>query len=440
MNTEPLCSIEAEQALLGSILINNIAYHQVAGMLRSEHFFEPLHCRTFEGMERLIGSGRVADHITLHAEMSAWAEAQGMRELRGYMAGLARVAETVLNARDYAEHIVELAGRRALVAETQTAAASAADLTVSTSLPEQIAVLRHRLEAIDQAYKSRDVWRSMSDVLDSAIRRTAHAAPAYPTGLMSLDTSLAGGLSPGRVYGIEARPKSFKTGVCGTIALSLIRQDVPFLFLALEMGADRILERMVAHETGCNAIRFRSRKDPDDCKNRFKIFQDKYGHRRGYWADEPGLSFSRLKSIGSDAVNKLGVQAIFLDYWQLVTGTAKGQSTADHLTDVAQWLAAFAAKHDVAVVIASQTNREGYGFGSDGLAKACDWLGRLHKVDQSDRTIGDYEAIWIEVVHNRDGSDGNLGSENSPAFRIDKLGPVLREIGDWERHTLTVNK
>lgn len=436
MNTEPLCSIEAEQAVLGAIIINNLAYHQVSGLLRPEHFYEPIHARTFEACARLIGNGRMADHITLQAEMRAWAEANHMSELRSYMGGLAGAAQPVITAREYAEVIVELAGRRALAQEAGDAAAAANDLTYVTSLPEQIANLRHRLDAIDHAYQHRDNWHSVADVLARAMHRSDNAAPAYSTGLSCIDASLAGGIAPGRVYGIEARPKGFKTGLLGTVALSLIRQDVPFLFLALEMGAERILERMVAAETGCNAIRFRSRKDPVDCKSRFEVFLDAYGNRRGYWADEPGLSFARLRAIASDAVNKLGIRAMFLDYWQLVTGVARGQSSAEHLTEVAQWLAAFAARHDVAVVIASQTNRDGFGYGSDGLAKACDWLGRLHKVDQVDRSMGEFEALWIEVVHNRDGSDGNLGSAEAPALRIDKLGPVLREYGDWERRPL----
>ena len=437
MNHEPLCSIEAEQAVLGAILINNLAYHVVAGMLRPEHFYEPVHARIYAACERLINGGQLADHLLLKR---AFDEDPDLRGLNGaeYLARMARAAETVINARDYAEHLVELAGRRALAQQTQDAANTASDMAVPTSLPEQVAELRRSLDAIEHAYQHRDTWRSVADVLAAQIRRVGDRLPCYATGLPTLDASLAGGISPGRVYGFEARPKSFKTGMLGTIGLAMLKQDVPFLFLALEMGADRIIERQVAAETGCNAIRFRSRDDPEDCKSRFEVFLDAYGARRGYWADEPGLSFARLRSIASDAVNKLGVQAIFVDYWQLVTGCQKGQSSADHLTEVAQWLAAFAPKHDVAVIIASQTNRDGYGYGSDGLAKACDWLGRLNKVDQNDRMMGDYEALWVEVVHNRDGSSGNLGSSEHPAFRIDKLGPVLREIGDWERRTLRV--
>ena len=103
MDNSPLCSIEAEQAVLGSILINNLAYHQVAGLLRPEHFFEPIHARTFEAVERVIGMGQVADYLTLGAEMRAWADLQNLGNLGNYLGSLARCAETVLNTSDYAD-------------------------------------------------------------------------------------------------------------------------------------------------------------------------------------------------------------------------------------------------------------------------------------------------------------------------------------------------
>ncbi len=90
-------NIDAEQALLGAILVNNEAYHRVADFLRPEHFYEPVHGRIFEAITRLIESARVADHVTLKV---AFDEDEALRELDGaqYLARLARAAETILNA------------------------------------------------------------------------------------------------------------------------------------------------------------------------------------------------------------------------------------------------------------------------------------------------------------------------------------------------------
>ena len=100
-------NIEAEQALLGAILINNEAYHRVSDFLRPEHFYEPVHAPHLRGLTRLIEQGRLADHVTLKV---AFDEDEALRELDGaqYLARLARAAETIINAGDYGRLLHDL--------------------------------------------------------------------------------------------------------------------------------------------------------------------------------------------------------------------------------------------------------------------------------------------------------------------------------------------
>lgn len=423
-------NIEAEQALLGAILVNNQAWHCIAEFLKPEHFYEPVHGRIYDAMNRLIGSGRLADHITLKAEFD---RDESLKDLKGslYLAKLARAAETILNARDYGLAIHELARRRGIIEVAEEAGNVAYD--TSPGIPSAAEQLQRVQALIDQIALDQpsECWMSVSDVAERIIDRLSQPDECYSTSLPSLDKAMSGGIQPGLVYGIEARPKQAKSMLLGTIQLSLMRQNCPSLFLALEMGSMRILERMIAHESHCNAVRFRKNEDRDDLISRVRAFGDRYSSRRCYFADDPGIAFSRLKSVATAAVQKLGIRALFLDYWQLVTGVPRGQSKADFMADVAQWLASFAPRNRCAVVMASQENRSGESYGSDGLAKACDWLATLHKIDVQDRAVGEFEALWLDVKFNRDGMDGRVGSEDSPAFRIDKLGPVVREFGDW---------
>lgn len=423
-------NIEAEQALLGAILINNGAYHRVAEFLRPEHFYEPVHQRIFAVMERLIEDGRLADYLTLKASFD---DDTALRELDGaqYLARLARAAETIINARDYGLAIHDLARRRDLIAIAEEATNMAHDTSDGVpSAGDQIQRLQASIDrlAMDQPAEN---WMSVADVAERIIERLGQPDECYTTGLPTLDRSMSGGIHPGLVYGIEARPKQAKSMLLGTIQLALMRQNCPSLFLALEMGSMRILERMIAHESNCNAVRFRKNEDRADLIGRVQAFGNRYGSRRAYFVDDPGIAFRRLTGVATAAVQKLGIRALFLDYYQLVTGLPKGQSKADFLADVAQWVAAFAAANHCAVIIASQENRGGESYGSDGLAKACDWLAVLHKVDSEDRMAGQFEALWLDVKFNRDGMDGCVGTDAEPAFRIDKIGPVVREFGDW---------
>ena len=428
----PPSDIETEQSLLGAILINNRAYHAVADFLRPEHFYEPVHQRIYLAASTLIEAGGIADYRTLRAAFDA---DDALKELNGsqYLADMARVAETIVNAEPYGQAIHEIARRRAIIKIAEDAANEAYESCVdSRTAAEQIQSLQANLDqlSLDQPV---NCWQSVGEIVDRIASRMDGPSECYTTGLPSLDRSMEGGIRPGLVYGVEARPKRAKTMLLGTLSMSLMRQNVPSLFLALEMGSDRILERMIAHETRCNAIRFRKVEDREDVMSRLTVFGDRYRSRRAYFADEPGVTFQKLKSIAGAAVAKLGIRVLFLDYWQLVTGCPRGQSKADFMGDVAQWIAAFAPANHCAVVMASQENRTGESYGSDGLAKACDWLAVLHKLDWNDRAVGEFEALWMDVKFNRDGVDTPIGSDDAPAFRIDKLGPVVREFGDWSR-------
>ena len=435
----PVASVECEWALLGAVLINNTAYHVASGVLRAEHFYDPLNGRVWESFDRIIGGGGLADANTIQAEIAAWAQLQQIRggTIREHLANLARNAETILSVGEYARTIVEFAGRRRLAELARDAANIAADASVEQSFAEQTAALRRHLDDLDETHQVRPQWLSTVDVLARELERRTSGTRIWATRIKPLDDALGGGLMTGRLYGLEARSKQFKTGSMGTIAQAMLDQDCPFLYIALEMDSARIIERLVAHRTKCNAMNFE--RWSADAPERIQRYMTAYGSRRGYWAHAPGCSFSRLRSIASSAADRLGVQVLFVDYWQLVTGAKRGQNMAEHLTDVAQWLAAFCGQHDVAGVVASQTNREGFGFGSDGLAKACDWLGRLHKLEQRSMT-GDFETLWIEVLHNRGGTSIDIGSKDAPAFRIDKIGPVLRAIDDWDTSYLPMGE
>ena len=107
-------NIEAEQALLGAILVNNDAYHRVSEFLLPEHFFEPVHARIFERCAERIAQGKLADPVTLKL---LFEEDQSLRELDGarYLVRLAQAADTIINAADYGHLVHDLALKRGLI-------------------------------------------------------------------------------------------------------------------------------------------------------------------------------------------------------------------------------------------------------------------------------------------------------------------------------------
>lgn len=140
-------NVEAEQALLGAILVNNDAYQRVASFLQPEHFYEPVHGRIYAAMQRTIGSGHVADPITLKREFD---EDETLKELDGwqYLARLAASAETIFNAQDYGRVIFDLAIKRALIEAGEQVTNAAYDPSITDTGTELLDKLKESVEQI----------------------------------------------------------------------------------------------------------------------------------------------------------------------------------------------------------------------------------------------------------------------------------------------------
>ena len=190
-------NVDAEQALLGAILINNEAYHRVGEYLRPEHFYEPVHGRIFAAMVGLIERGRIADHITLKV---AFEDDEALRDLDGaqYLACLARAAESILNADDYGRLLHDLALKRGVIQVGEEMVNKAFDPTVPESGREQIETAEQRLFTLAQEGEIEGGFRPFPAVLTSAVTMVEAAyhkdsrVTGVPTGLIDLDDKLGG--------------------------------------------------------------------------------------------------------------------------------------------------------------------------------------------------------------------------------------------------------
>ncbi len=424
-------NVQAEQAVLGAIMVNNRAYADVRELIRPEHFYEPVHGRIFAAMARMISDGRVADPVTMKAE---FAQDRDLSQVDGsqYLANITRAAVSVMDAPSYATVIRDCCHRRLISHACREGDTRATNGEYTDAPGDIIAALKRALTEIERDNLD-DTMSPVGSVLTRLSERITRRVRPFPTGLGALDQALDGGIRCGDLYAIEAPAGSFKTGTLGTIAMNMIRNDVPFLFVTVEMDAENILGRLVAAETGCNARNLMDPERCDDALGRVKIFTDRFGKARGYFAHRPGITADGLASLCAGAMTKLGVEVVFVDYWQRIRGCGSRQSRAEFYEGVADWAADFAATSDVAVVMASQLNRNGESFGSGGLERASAWLARIQKAELDDQFIGHVEGLWLQVAKSRYSYSGDIGSPTNPTFRIDPIGPVLKEIGDWRR-------
>lgn len=417
-------SIEAEQAIVGSTLVNNAVLDRCPWLAPAD-FFEPVHGRIWQALLTEHAHGRRADVVTL---MRVFQSDPALAELDGaqYLARMAQSAEPIAQAAAYAQHVKKLARLRELHAiGSELAERAAADDADDAAVIWSDFATRLDRVLLDE---SRPVARSAAEVCREILAGLETPRQFWSTGIPALDVSLGGGIQEGYVLGFEARPKSFKTGCAHSLLLSLARQGVPSAYFALEMGSARLAKRMLGHVGGFNSAMF---KHVDERTITRTIEATRtLGAMPLWFVDCPGMKFARLRAAAAQLATAYGVRAFVLDYWQLVNPDQPTRNKADFLADVAQWCADHAHEHGTTWLICSQENRTGESYGSDGLVKACDWHAVLHKHEQK-LHLGDtaVETLWMDVKFARDGTGDSIGDDKTAVLYIDPRGPHLAEIG-----------
>lgn len=243
-------NVEAEQALLGAIFVNNAAWSRVSGIVRPEHFFEPIHARLFELMEASILDGHVATPITLKPKLPADLDVAGLSGIE-YMARLMANATTVINAPDYAETVREAWAARQVIEAARSVATDVSQ--PGANVKGSIAAALSNLDTIRAELDDRRLARQhIGDIASGVLKRMdairdGTLEPGVPTGLRDLDRAI-GGLQPGRLVVIAGRPGMGKTIVGANIARAVASNGYGCAMHSLEMGAEEIGARFVSDQ------------------------------------------------------------------------------------------------------------------------------------------------------------------------------------------------
>lgn len=422
-------NIEAEQALLGAILVDNRAFHQVREFLKAEHFFEPVHQRLFAHMAQRIEEGGLADPILVK---TAFEHDPALREVDGanYIRQLALLADSVRIAAPYGREIKRLWKRREMIAQAQQAIEDVGAEDYAGN-PE---VLRRARMAIDDLLAGDgDDIKTMAELADEIMREAMEGDPPVSTGFPDLDALMGGGLYAGRLYVFNAMSKHFKSGVMLSIMANAAMAGVPCGWLAAELSRTEVGRRLIATVGKFSPDGF---KHPDDDVLRETIEAVRKVPQVTI-VECPSIPFPELQAKAERLVKEKGVKVLFFDYWQRCRGEAKGERES-HLAKVAEWMLSFAEEEQIAFVTASQINkRNGQIYYGDGLLRAASWQYTVHKGDVAmiDPTIpgGAMDPIWLTPDVDRHGKARALGSKEQPAFYIHPNGPrLVQAVQLWQ--------
>ncbi|WP_298277550.1 replicative DNA helicase [uncultured Bradyrhizobium sp.] len=371
-------NIEAEQALLGAILINNDAYYRVVDFLKANHFFEPLHGHIFEVMGELIRSSRVANPITLKAFLPTTIEIVGF-SVAQYLARLAAEATTVINAPDYGRTIYDLAVRRELIKVAEDMLSSAFEAAVDSAPQEQIQHAEQLLYEIAETGRYGGGFETFETALDSAIDRAAQAYESdgklsgLATGLKDLDARL-GGLQPTDLIVVAGRPGMGKTALATNIAFNVAsaydstRQVDDTLqpaaggivaFFSLEMSSEQLATRVLAEQAEISSSSIRRGEIGKTEFNRLLDRRQKM-RRLPLFIDQTGaISIAQLAARARRLKRQRGLHLIVVDYIQLMQGKSvrAAQNRVQEITEITTGLKALAKELNVPVIALSQLSR-----------------------------------------------------------------------------------
>src|SRR5438445_4098705 len=220
-------NIEAEQALLGAILVNNEAFYRVSDFLEPVHFFEPIHQKIFELAASLIRAGKVASPVTLKTFLPPDLDVAGLTASQ-YLARLAAEATTVINAEDYGRTIYDLAIRRTLIIIGEDVVNVAYDAPVDLPPREQIEDAERRLYELAETGRYDGCFQRIATALTTTVDVALKTyqidcnLSGLATGITDLDRML-GGLQKSDLVVLAGRPGMGKTALATNLAYNIAK-------------------------------------------------------------------------------------------------------------------------------------------------------------------------------------------------------------------------
>jgi len=369
---------EAEQALLGAMLVNNEKSNMVSGFLRPEHFFQPIHGRIFEAILKLVERGQIANPVTLK---HFFENDEALADIGGaqYLARLVGSTVTIINADDYARTVHDLYLRRELITLGEDVVNEAYDYKIETPANEQIEMAEQQLFNLAEEGESEGGFKQLGVSMTEAIVTMEGAynrkggLTGVGTGLIDLDNQL-GGLHPSDLLILAGRPSMGKTALATNIAFSAARNYKPILdddgnvthtegavvgFFSLEMSAEQLATRLLAEATGISSEKLRRGQLSKEDFHKVVEQSRALSNAPFFIDDTPALSVAALRTRARRLKRTNKLSLIIVDYLQLIrpSGGSRHDSRVQEIGEITQGLKALAKELNVPVVALSQLSR-----------------------------------------------------------------------------------
>jgi replicative DNA helicase len=361
----PPHSIEAEQAVLGGLLLDNTAWDRIADMVSASDFYRQDHRLIFQQIARLLEMSKPADVVTVFESLQSaekTAEAGGLE----YLNALSQNTPSAANIRRYAEIVRDRAVLRRLVSagdEIATSALNPQGRETRTILDEAESLV---FQIGEEGARGRQGFVPIEPLLTQVVQRIeelfSRANPSDVTGIATGFADLdrvTSGMQPGDLIIVAGRPSMGKTSFALNIGEHVaIKERWPVFVFSMEMGASQLALRMLGSVGRINQQRLRSgRLENDDWPRLTEAIQKL--HDAPMFIDEtPALNPLELRARARRMARQAGKPGlIIIDYLQLMSASSNGENRATEISEISRSLKALAKELQVPVIALSQLNR-----------------------------------------------------------------------------------
>ena len=364
------CNIEAEQAVIGSILVSNDIYDEISLFVDAQKFFDPIHIKLYETIEKLISKGLLANPITLknHFENN-----EGLKELGGqeYLIEITKFATSTKQTIDYANIVQEMHVRRELIKISESVLEQASnDTEINTSGEEIIQNAEKSLfDLAERGHFNRSFLK-----FEYALKQTIEMAKsAYknedgivgvPTGLTDLDSRL-GGMHKQDLIIIAGRPSMGKTALATNIAFYAAKNiekkgsKSTVAFFSLEMSSEQLSTRILSEQSRIRSNDIRRGKVSEKEFEQFIETSKNISELPLYIDETPAINIAAISNRSRRIKRLFGLELIVVDYIQLMRSSGRKEyNRVQEISEITQGLKALAKELDVPVLALSQLSRQ----------------------------------------------------------------------------------
>ncbi len=358
----PPQNLEAEKALLGSIMLKPEALYEILDLITPGAFYADKHKIIYEGMLELFGKHTPIDLLSLSTRLKE----KNVLESIGGISSLAELVETVPTASN-AQYYADMVQKKSLMRNLIEAAEHISELGYAEAedIEEILDRAEKRIFAVTN-FSSSKTFIELKDALGEAwerldkLHKSKNELRGVPTGFKELDTLLAGFQKSDLII-LAARPSMGKT----SLALDIARQaavlhNIPVGIFSLEMSSQQLVDRMLAAEAKINSWNLRTgRLNGDEDFDKIRDALDKLSRAPIFIDDQPGNNILKMRSVARRLKSDKGLGLVVVDYLQLMapTATRSSDSMVQQVTEISRSLKHLARELDVPVLALSQLSR-----------------------------------------------------------------------------------